>query len=53
MAPAAAKTYKVVLGEYKTEAEADAAKDKIMVALEAARKQLTTAETLLEKSVVK
>lgn len=53
VAPAAAKTYKVVLGEYKTEAEADAAKDKIMVALEAARKQLTTAETLLEKSVVK
>ena len=45
--PAPPKTYKLVLGEYKTEAEAENAKDKILVALEAARKELTLAETLL------
>lgn len=37
------KTYKVVLGEYTTEAEAEAALGKIQTALAAARKELTTA----------
>lgn len=50
--PAPPKTYKLVLGEYKTEAEAEAAKDKILVALEAARKELTLAETLLVSAKV-
>lgn len=45
--PEQPKTYKVVLGEYKTEAEAEAARDKILVALETARKQLAAAEALL------
>ena len=53
VAPAAAKTYKVVLGEYKTEAEAEAALDKVKLELETSRKHLNTAETLLGKAVVK
>lgn len=52
VAPAPAKTYKLVLGEYATEAEAEAARGKIQVALEAARKELTLAETLLASAKV-
>jgi N-acetylmuramoyl-L-alanine amidase len=45
--PAPPKTYKVVLGEYATEAEAEAALGKIQTGLAAARKELAAAETLL------
>lgn len=45
--PAPAKTYKLVLGEYKTEAEAEDSLGKIQTALAAARKELALAETLL------
>lgn len=50
--PAPAKTYKVVLGEYETEAEAEKALDDIRLALEVSRKQLAAAELLLGGAVV-
>jgi hypothetical protein len=50
--PKPAKTYKVVLGEYKTKEEAEAALAMVQLALEAARKQLVTGQTLLASAVV-
>ena len=52
VSPEPPKTYKLVLGEYKTKAEAERALSKIQIALEAARKELTSAETLLSAAKV-